>query len=174
MPEEPLKSVASPSFRDWAEQWKSDGKLPPTLVDAVDSIEEEIDDDDIKVDRSALAECNIDAIDIIPVSIDLVLKAPLDTVKETQKLYIISRNTLATLIVKSKQSGKIHPLLLGWVKECESLLKNIHGMTEGIQNEFQMKKMDLAKALIESNTTLKEQFKIRMIRELESSMTVKS
>jgi len=80
---------------------------------------------------------------------------------------------MATILKASFSKKKISPFLLGWMKECESLVKSINGMTEGFQKEVQIKKLELARALIESNSQMGDQLKIRMIRELELMEVVK-
>lgn len=167
----PPAPVSDPRFREWADSWKSSTAkgetpaLPPRATSKVLSdLEDEEAEEGIKMPDSVKA---LSTIHVIPVSIEIASNAPLDTLAETQALYIISKNIMANILVSSQKKGRIHPLLLGWMRQCESLLKNINGMTEGFQKEVQIKKLELARALIESNSQLGDQFKIRMIKELE-------
>ena len=172
MPKKEPRGFKDPAFADFTEQWKSEKALEISVPPIVDNVEpEEVEPDEEEVQEAtnaALAE-----IHVVPVSIDIASQAPLDTLAEMQQLYIISKNVMATLLKASFNKKKISPFLLGWMKECESLVKSINGMTEGFQKEVQIKKLELARALIESNSQMGDQLKIRMIRELELMEAVK-
>ena len=172
-PKKEPRGFKDPAFADFTEQWKSGKALEISVPPIEDVLEEEneVEPDEEEVmeaTNAALAE-----IHVVPVSIDIASQAPLDTLAEMQQLYIISKNVMATILKASFSKKKISPFLLGWMKECESLVKSINGMTEGFQKEVQIKKLELARALIESNSQMGDQLKIRMIRELELMEVVK-
>jgi hypothetical protein len=173
-PKKHPREIKDLAFVDFAEQWKAGKALEisvPPIEELIADTEDEVEPDEEEVmeaTNAALAE-----IHIIPVSIDIASQAPLDTLAEMQTLYVISKNVMATILKASFTKKKISPFLLGWMKECESLVKSINGMTEGFQKEVQIKKLELARALIESNSQMGDQLKIRMIRELELMEVVK-
>jgi len=106
-----------------------------------------------------------------PVSIDVVTTAPIDTLSEAQKIYYITLNVTMDILAESHATGKKNPMLLGWMKETREQLKLIHSMTAGFQQKVGLKKIELMAALINSSADLREDFKIRMIKELEQVET---
>lgn len=102
-----------------------------------------------------------------PVIIDVVTNAPIDTLQEAQQIYAVTKNITMDMLATSDKKGKIEPQLLGWVKETREQLKLIHSMTAGFQQKVSLKKIELMATFINSSADLRDEFKIKMIKELE-------
>jgi len=172
--EEPaaLPNVAMKEFADWADEWRSGNKHAPTkIVEVVSEPESESLPAAINSAKKRIVDLadETNRIAIHPVSIDIVSSAPIDTVIEMQMLYHIEKNVIANLIGEWAEKGKIPHQLATWMKEARTTLAEVHKMTDGFQDKVALKKMDLAIATISSNTELRDDFKIRMIKELEQA-----
>jgi len=101
------------------------------------------------------------------------LSAPVETAVELSKLAIIEKNLLVDLLAHSERDEDtdklyIHPEALGWARELRMTLKDIHSLTQGVQEKVMLKKMDiigeLYKKVIKEN---KPEDIIKRIRELK-------
>lgn len=106
------------------------------------------------------------AITITPVDIKLLETAPIDVMAETQLLYGITKNMIANILINSK--GKTNHQLIAWIKLARDLKNDVLDMTKDVSTTITIKKMQIQQAIIESSEPLDEEFKINMIKELQS------
>lgn len=163
-------AAALSSFAEWAELWRTGdrtkavkmleaAKLPP----APQSPQPQ------PTSSSALQDASVESNKIVmhPVSIEIATSMPIDTVAEMQSLYHISKNVIANLIIEWNDKGKIPHSLPTWMKEARTILAELHKSTAGFQEKVNLKKMDVAAAVISASSELRDEFKIEMIKELE-------
>lgn len=106
-------------------------------------------------------------IEVIPINLSLALNAPIDTVREMQVVYTLTRQVMLQ-ILDSSTPGKPHPQLLGYLKESASQIEKIHNMTETVQHETNLEKLKIVRALIKANPDLNEEMKIQFIKSMRN------
>jgi hypothetical protein len=105
-------------------------------------------------------------IHFVPMDLDLIMSAPIDTIREKNLTYMVTREIGLDLWQKSKP-GKPHPQLLGYLKEMSTQLDSLHRMTEPIQDEVRLTKLRIVAAMMESDGDVSEQFKIMFLKEMQ-------
>ena len=108
-----------------------------------------------------------ESMEIIPINLSLAINAPIDTTRELQALYYLTRNIMLKLHDKSSP-GKPHPQLLGYIKESREQIEKIHKLTETIQEEANLEKLKIVRAMFEHNSDLSEELKIKFLQQMRN------
>jgi hypothetical protein len=164
------KNVSLAEFAQWADQWrKGDKAKADKLLAAAKRAVLNSQNDPPSPQGTAIQAASAESQKIVmhPISIEIASSMPIDTMAEMQSLYLITKNVIANLIIEWNEKSKIPHSLPTWMKEARTLLVELHKSTSGFQDKVQLKKMDVAAAVIASSSELKDEFKIAMIKELE-------
>jgi len=106
-------------------------------------------------------------VNFVPVDLDIAFHAPIDTIREKNLLYMVTKS-VAVELYDHGAPGKPHPQLLGYLKQMSEQLNDLHKMTEPEQDKVHITKLQVVQMIMESRQDVSEDFKIQFLKEMQA------